>query len=206
MINRKSMLTTYLISVILLIPSLHANNLGKYHIQRESTVWIEGSSNINTFKCVSYKVHGEGILDSSIKAAPIIGSTFNVSLKATFAITVKSMDCGNPMVNSDMYEALKSDDFSTLSYELKRVDLLGDISKDNGEYYANTVGMLTVAGSPREIKMKVKLTSLGNGKYKIEGNKEVLMTDFGVKPPTAMMGLLKAHDRLTFYFDIIVDG
>ena len=32
------------------------------------------------------------------------------------------------------------------------------------------------------------------------------MTDFGVKPPTAMMGLLKAHDRLTFYFDIIVDG
>jgi hypothetical protein len=206
MINRKSMLTTYLISVILLIPSLHANNLGKYHIQRESTVWIEGSSNINTFKCVSYKVHGEGILDSSIKAAPIIGSPFNVRLKATFAITVKSMDCGNPMVNSDMYEALKSDDFTTLSYELKRVDLLGDISKDDGAFYANTVGILTVAGSPREIKMKVKLTSLGNGKYKIEGNKEVLMTDFGVKPPTAMMGLLKAHDKLTFYFDIIVDG
>jgi polyisoprenoid-binding protein YceI len=66
--------------------------------------------------------------------------------------------------------------------------------------------MLTVAGSPKEIKMTVKLTSLGNGKYKIEGNKEVLMTDFGVKPPTAIMGLLKARDRLTFYFDIIVNG
>ena len=111
MIYRKSMLTTYIISVILLIPSLYANNLGTYHIQRESTVWIEGSSNINTFKCISYKVHGEGILDSSIKAAPIVGSPFNVRLKATFAITVKSMDCGNPMVNSDMYEALKCDDF-----------------------------------------------------------------------------------------------
>ena len=43
-------------------------------------------------------------------------------------------------------------------------------------------------------------------KYKIEGNKEVLMTDFGVKPPTAIMGLLKARDRLTFYYDIIVNG
>jgi hypothetical protein len=32
------------------------------------------------------------------------------------------------------------------------------------------------------------------------------MTDFGVKPPTAIMGLLKARDRLTFYFDIIVNG
>lgn len=206
MIYRKSMLTTYIISVILLIPSLYANNLGTYHIQRESTVWIEGSSNINTFKCISYKVHGEGILDSSIKAAPIVGSPFNVRLKATFAITVKSMDCGNPMVNSDMYEALKCDNFTTLSYELKKVDLLDDLSKENGAFYANTVGMLTVAGSPREIKMKVKLTSLGNGKYKIEGNKEVLMTDFGVKPPTAIMGLLKARDRLTFYFDIIVNG
>ncbi len=181
----------------------NAGTFGKYSISKESKVWIEGSSTVNEFTCLTYNVKGVGVLDSAKTTAPVIGAPVQVSCKAEFAVTVKSMDCGNRMMNNDMYEALKSDEHKLISYELKQVRILNTLPGDVLE--AMTQGVLTVAGSPQTIHMKVKLKPIGGGRYNIEGQKDVTMTSFGVKPPTAMMGLIKAHDKLTFHFNIVVE-
>lgn len=195
----------YFIALIVFTQPLFANTgtFGKYSISKESKVWIEGSSTVNEFTCLTYNVKGVGVLDSAKTTAPVIGAPVQVSCKAEFAVTVKSMDCGNRMMNNDMYEALKSDEHKLISYELKQVRILNTLPGEILE--AMTQGVLTVAGSPQTIQMKVKLKPIGGGKYNIEGQKEVTMTSFGVKPPTAMMGLIKAHDKLTFHFNIVVE-
>lgn len=199
------MLLGYFFALIVFIQPLFSNTgtFGKYSISKESKVWIEGSSTVNEFTCLTYNVKGVGVLDSAKTTAPVIGAPVQVSCKAEFAVTVKSMDCGNRMMNNDMYEALKSDEHKLISYELKQVRILNTLPGEVLE--AMTQGVLTVAGSPQSIQMKVKLKPIGGGKYNIEGQKDVTMTSFGVKPPTAMMGLIKAHDKLTFHFNIVVE-
>jgi hypothetical protein len=195
----------YFSAFIAIISHLYGNTgtFGKYSISKQSKVWIEGSSTVNEFTCLTYNVQGIGVLDSAHSTSPVLGAPINVSCKAEFAVTVKSMDCGNRMMNDDMYEALKSDEHKLISYELKQVRIVNRLPGNAME--AMTQGVLTVAGRPQNIQMKVKLKPIGGGKYNIEGQKEVTMTSFGVKPPTAMMGLIKAHDKLTFHFDIVVE-
>jgi hypothetical protein len=106
-------------------------------------------------------------------------------------------------MNNDMYDALKSEEYRFISYELKQVRIMNTLPGNTLE--AMTQGILTVAGRQQSIQMRVKLKPIGGGKYNIEGKKEVTMTSFGVKPPTAMLGLIKAHDKLTFHFDIVVE-
>lgn len=201
---RLTILTALLLSFRTDLP-LYANTFGKYAIQKESKIWIEGSSTVNEFTCLTYKIDGIGVLDTNINAAPIVGAPLPVALKANFSVVVTTMDCGNKMMNSDMYNALKSDEHKYISYELKKVQLTEN-GNENGSYEAITLGTLSVAGKQIDIKMKVKLTQLAGNKYKVEGSKDILMSAFGVTPPTAMMGLIKAHDKLTFHIDIVVSG
>ncbi|MFZ9976630.1 MAG: hypothetical protein ACO3GR_00900 [Candidatus Kapaibacteriota bacterium] len=199
------MICRYFIAVMVITQPLFAitGTFGTYTISKESKVWIEGSSTVNQFTCLTYNVQGIGILDTAKTTSPVIGAPMQLSCKAEFAVSVKSMDCGNRMMNNDMYEALKSDEHNLISYQLKQVRILNTLLGDQLE--AMTQGILIVAGSPQTIHMKVRLKPLGGGKYSIEGHKDVTMTSFGVKPPTAMMGLIKAHDRLTFHFNIVVE-
>ncbi|MGH9361260.1 MAG: hypothetical protein ACRD2T_05030, partial [Thermoanaerobaculia bacterium] len=43
---------------------------------------------------------------------------------------------------------------------------------------------------------------LGLGRYRITGALELKMTDFGIQPPTALMGLIRAGDGLRVRFDL----
>jgi hypothetical protein len=195
----------YIIAFIAFIQPIlgFSGTFGKYSISKQSKVWIEGSSTVNEFTCLTYNVQGVGILDSVNSTISVIGAPTQVSCKAEFEVTVKSMDCGNRTMNNDMYDALKSEEYRFISYELKQVRIMNTLPGNTLE--AMTQGILTVAGRQQSIQMRVKLKPIGGGKYNIEGKKEVTMTSFGVKPPTAMLGLIKAHDKLTFHFDIVVE-
>ena len=41
----------------------------------------------------------------------------------------------------------------------------------------------------------------GQGK---KGSKQLKMTDFGVRPPTLMMGTMKVHDPVKVSFDVLL--
>lgn len=65
-----------------------------------------------------------------------------------------------------------------------------------------TVGKLTIAGTTREIIMDVRATR-GNGNLLSgTGTVELLMTDFGIRPPVVMAGLLKTGNKITVGFEL----
>jgi hypothetical protein len=113
-----------------------------------------------------------GILDSVNSTISVFGAPTQVSCKAEFEVTVKSMDCGNRTMNNDMYDALKSEEYRFISYELKQVRIMNTLPGNTLE--AMTQGILTVAGRQQSIQMRVKLKPIGGGKYNIEGKKDIL--------------------------------
>ena len=63
-------------------------------------------------------------------------------------------------------------------------------------------GTLSMAGKtlPVDLKVNYKLTSAGE--LKITGEKQITMTDFGMEPPTAMMGAIKVGNDISVTFEI----
>jgi hypothetical protein len=62
---------------------------------------------------------------------------------------------------------------------------------------------LTIAGTERLVSLTVQGQQRANGAYQATGSLPLLMSDFGIDPPTAMLGLIKAHDEITVRFKLI---
>lgn len=66
------------------------------------------------------------------------------------------------------------------------------------------MGNLNVAGTTKSIDLVVKGELLPNGAILFEGMKALKMTDFNVKPPTALLGVLKTGNEVFISFRITV--
>jgi hypothetical protein len=63
--------------------------------------------------------------------------------------------------------------------------------------------LLTMSGAEKTIEMDVEATSLTNGRFRFTGEVPLLMSDFGIKPPKALLGTLKTGDRIVVRFDVV---
>jgi len=62
-----------------------------------------------------------------------------------------------------------------------------------------------MAGSTRKISFKTSGKNTKPGAYEFKGNIALKMTDYKMKPPTAMLGVMKVGDAITLQYDINVE-
>jgi hypothetical protein len=63
-------------------------------------------------------------------------------------------------------------------------------------------GHLAMAGSTKAINISVHYKILPNGELQIIGSQKLIMTVYGMEPPTAMMGAIKVGNEVTVTFDL----
>lgn len=93
---------------------------------------------------------------------------------------------------ADMHVALKAAQYPDIVFSLNRLE-----KKPGG---ANAYGVLRVAGVEKEIVLPL-VTTLRSGNMLVLGQVTLDMTDFGITPPTAMMGMLKTDPKVTIKFE-----
>lgn len=93
---------------------------------------------------------------------------------------------------ADMHAALKAAEFPEVVFSLTRLE-----KKPGG---ANAFGVLRVAGVERDIVLPL-VTTLRHGNMLVLGQVQIDMTDFGITPPTAMMGVLKSDPKVNITFE-----
>jgi len=72
-----------------------------------------------------------------------------------------------------------------------------------GEKTIPLAGHLTLAGVTRPIALLVDYFQVTADSMRFEGKQMINMTDFGVKPPSALFGTLKAGPGITIYFKTV---
>lgn len=175
----------------------------EYLPQDESRIWIEGSSNVNQFECQAREHRGEVII---YETTTLTGDTVSVDVDSTkifLEIDVLGIECGRNRMNRDLQNALKADDYPNITFVFDEVLSSNGNGIDPNSIKLEVNGNLTVAGVTREVVVHLTGFTLENGLIRAEGSKQIRMTDFGVQPPTAMLGLVKAEDGLTVHFDLI---
>lgn len=158
-----------------------------------SALFFTGTSTMHDFTVRSSHVRIEAAITGSGEKALIS------ALTAT--ITVKDLKSGNEKLDKNMWKSLKEKEFPAITYRMiEFVPRPGE----GDTVLASTRGTLQVAGTERPIAMDVRMIPDGSGSFTVSGTSTLLMTDFGIEPPSFMFGTLKTGNAVTISFDLIL--
>ena len=179
--------------------SVHAQST-RLAIGPESKLWIEGGSNLHGWSCKASSIDATvEVEDGFLKAATI---TPTLVKKVQVKVPVRNLKCGHGGMDNNLYKALKADEVPEISYTLGTFDLVPGTATDS--FTVKSVGTLKIAGTEKTVNMDVSALRTADGGLRADGELPLLMTDFGVKPPTAMFGTLRTDNKVTVKFSLVV--
>lgn len=149
----------------------------------DNTIQILGTSNLHDWETNAGKFTVAGTVNN--------GEINNLAV----TVETKSIDSGKSIMNDKTYEALKGDEFATITFKAASLKIV------NGKIEGQ--GNLTLAGVTKPIKLTATSVAQAKG-YKISGTAAVDMTQFGIEPPTAMFGSLTTGNQVTIKYDLIL--
>lgn len=165
-----------------------------------SKLTIAGSSNIHEWKASTADVRIKnaklaisltepGFLSGVVKPSAL--EAFEISVPVT---TLKSDKDG---LDKNMYKALLADKNPEITFRATR------LVAGATEGTIRATGMLKIAGAEKEVTFDIK-AQLNGALLTIKGVVPILMTDWGVVPPKAMMGMLKTDPKVTVTFETVL--
>jgi polyisoprenoid-binding protein YceI len=169
----------------------------RLRLEPGSEVTVEGTSTMHAYHCTTNKIMAYVDVDPGYTkdltkiAKPIVSVKVN--------IVVNTLKCGNGTMDKNLYSTLNADKNPLITYTLSGYDILNGLSSS---FAANTKGSLKISGTEKLVDMKVNASRLAEGKVTAEGEETLLMTDFGIKPPSFMLGTLKVGNEVKVKFNL----
>jgi polyisoprenoid-binding protein YceI len=156
-----------------------------------SFVRIEGTSTMHDWKMEGTTIQGQlNLTDPARKNG-----------SATLTIPVTSIHSEHAKMDRLMADALKAQANPEIRYELTSSTL---VSGDHAKFAVKTTGRLTIAGVTRDVTMDVTGTQGADGRLVMTGQAPIRMTEFGIKPPTAMLNTIRTGDDVKVTFRWVV--
>ena len=162
-------------------------------------VSIAGTSNIHPYTASTTHIRvvraglaapGPDVWDNAFE--PGVVDAFEV------AIPAKTLTSPKEGLDKNMHKALKVDEFPDITFRLVRFDTA---NKPGG--CARAIGVLRVAAVENEVAIDITTKRTG-ALLSVRGSFDLLMTDYGIKPPIAMLGMLKTDPKVTVTFETVL--
>ena len=158
--------------------------LGSITFDAGKKITIVGTSNLHGWTCESTAFTGSGNGTAS-------GSSLTALTALSVNVPVNSVDCDNGTMNGKLRQALGA---NVIAYSATSATVSG----------ANIriTGRLAIHGQARPVTITAQARSLGSGRFRVTGSVPVTMSQYGVSPPTALLGTLRTGDAVTVNFDV----
>jgi len=196
---RKTLFTLSTLMAVVTTAGAQSASAIRLRLDPGSELTIEGTSSLHAFHCKTDKINAYVDVDPSYTkdltkiARPIVSVKVN--------IVVRTLSCGNGQMDKNMYSTLKADENPLIKYTMSGYDIL-DGSATPAAFVAKTTGTLTISSQEKTIDMKVSAERLSDGKATAQAEQSILMSDFGIKPPSFMFGRLKVGDAVKVKFHL----
>jgi polyisoprenoid-binding protein YceI len=164
-----------------------------------SKLTIDGTSTFHDYECGADSIRGTLESDTTALARNSLDSVFT---NAKIDIPVKSLHGSSDGITENMESALKSDKFPVITFVLTHCGAATDSLQKPGAREIEARGNLTIAGQTRTVQILASVADLKGGVFRLQGSYDLLMTDYGVDPPTFMFGVMKASPKVTIHFDL----
>jgi len=196
------MLKTYQISLAVLAlvgTTAAAQSTVRVPVAPESKLWIEGTSSIHDWTCKATTM--DAAIEVDAATALLAAAPPKMLKRVEVKVPVKSLKCGHGGMDDNLYKALKAGSDSQISYIMASFEPTAEASN---EFTLRTTGTLLIAGTENRISMDVVAVRLPDGTVKATGTVPIKMTDYSIKPPTAVFGRIKTGDDVKVKFELIV--
>lgn len=170
-----------------------------FQLQPESRLWVEGTSTVRSFSCQATDLRGNVAAAAGATSLAIADIEESVAGAAIVA-SVNGLDCGNGTMNGHLRRALKAPEHPTITFNLTDHRVTGSGSEAD----VTMTGRLRIAGQEKPVTIQADAIQEENGGLRVRGSKQLAMTEFGVTPPSLMMGTMKVGDRVTVKFDVLL--
>jgi polyisoprenoid-binding protein YceI len=173
-------------------------------------VTLNGTSNVHPYEAATTTVKV-----TNVKVAPAPAGDFVDALTAPgvieafdIAIPVATLTSPREGLDKNMYKALKAEKFAEITFRLARIERRGEAPES-----FRGIGKLTIAGVEREVTLDLTIRQAPPApeasatqalKLTVKGGLALVMTDYGITPPKAMLGMLKTDPKVTIAFETVL--
>lgn len=161
-------------------------------------VSIAGTSNIHPFTASTTDVRM-----SRLVLAPADGDRLQSAATPggveAFEIAIRAASLTSPKegLDKNMHKALKVSEHQDITFRLLRLEPAA------GANSLKAVGLLKIAGIEKEVAFSLR-AGVNASTITVIGDVALAMTDYGITPPKAMLGMLKTDPKITVTFEIVL--
>lgn len=172
-----------------------------------SRLWIEGTSTLHEYESETHDVTVSYGRDPA--ATPVADAAGLEALVR--AAGIRSIDVDVPVLSlrskksgldKNLWRSLEAKDHPVIRCRLTHVTALPGASNTD-TLRIRGEGTLEVAGQVRPIVLEARGWRDVSGLW-VSGSHSMLMSGFGIKPPTMMMGALRVADRVTVSYRLLL--
>lgn len=183
--------------VPLLAAATPANTL--LTLQPASTLTVAGTSTVRSFTCGA-RAFTTAIATTGGEAVRGVLAGERTVTGADVAIDVAALDCRNGTMNAHMAKALNGGRHPTIAFRMTGYESARATDGATG----TVTGVLTLSGVQKTITMRGDASAGADGALRVTGTHALKMTDYGIKPPSLMLGTMKVGDEVTVSFDLLL--
>jgi hypothetical protein len=165
----------------------------KYSSKNGLNLVVSGTSTLHDWDMKS----SQGSFDASF--------TFNATGAVTgitglsFTTPASALKSGKDAMDKNAYKALKTDKNPNISFTASSATVT---SVNATDFTVKAVGKLTIAGAPLDAEIVATGKLNADKTITVTGAKNISMKDFGMTPPSFMMGTIKTGNDVTLKFDL----
>ena len=163
-------------------------------------ITIEGTSNIHAYTASTTTARLTRVQLAAGGAGPDFwASVTRPGALETFEIAIPAATLTSPRkgLDKNMHKALNVEQYADITFRLLRLE-----PGAGAPGALRAVGVLQIAGVEREIALDLAIER-GDATLSVRGEVQLLMTDFGIKPPKAMLGMLRTDPKVTVTFEAV---
>ena len=176
-----------------------SSEIKKWVVSENSTLRVNGNTNINKFSCdiLAYDQTDTLIVDQN-------KSNSGVALTGEVNLSIRSFDCHNSMMTRDLRKTLKEKEFPLMRIKFLSLNKLPDLTQKpepiTGWVY------IELAGAAKRFEVNYHIFEDAEKVIHLTGDRDINFTDFNLMPPMKLGGMIKTNDKLSvdFYLKIKV--
>jgi YceI-like protein len=169
--------------------------LKKWVVKENSSLSVNGSTNINKFSCV-IPAYGQVDTITISKGKDEKG----IVLSGSIDLKVNSFDCHNSGMTKQLQKTLGQKQFPLLHIRFLSLDHLPVITA-KPQSITGTVD-IEIAGVSKRFEINYQISEETDHGISLLGSRELNFSDFNLIPPSKLGGMIKTKDQLTVAFNL----
>jgi len=159
---------------------------------------LAGTSNIHEYTASTTAVRVTRVQLGTLPAGDLLDNALKAGVVEAFEVAIAAKSLASPKegLDKNMHKALKADEHPDITFKLLRFE-----AKPAGAPGLRAIGVLRVAGVDRQVAIDIT-SERKERALVVKGTLALLMTDWDIAPPKAMMGMLKTDPKVTVTFEV----